>query len=83
MASFSLCRFDNDGQDANPTHDSEGNELSDQARKKAQAAAGKARKARLFYDSKVKERGPDFLSQLEAEIKAAEANLSSQENGAA
>ena len=68
-----MCRFTSDGQDANPTHNAQGEELSTSDLKKGKSAADKARKLRHFYDTQVREKGASFLKDLDSEIKEAEA----------
>ena len=70
-----VCRFTSDGQDANPTHNAQGEELSTSDLKKGKSAADKARKLRHFYDTQIKEKGASFLEVLDSEIKEAEAAL--------
>lgn len=67
-----LCRFSGKGQDANPTHDKDGNELSGGALKKGKSKADSARKQRAFYEKQVAERGPHFLEKLRAEVNQAQ-----------
>lgn len=61
-------RFSSDGQDANPTHDKEGNELDKAALKKGKSRADSARKQRAFYEKQISEKGPNYLQDLRAEV---------------
>lgn len=67
-----FCRFTSEGQDANPSHDNQGNELKGSDLKKGKSAADKARKLRVYYDTQIREKGPNFLETLEEDIRNAE-----------
>lgn len=65
------CRFTSEGQDANPTHDKDGNELEGGAVKKGKSKADSARKQRAFYDKQVSEKGAYYLEDLRTEVSQA------------
>lgn len=66
-----VCRFNGEGQDANPTHDKEGNELKGGALKKGKSKADSCRKQRAFYEKQLGEKGPHFLDDLRSEVSQA------------
>ena len=69
---FLICRFSSSGQDANPTHDKDGNELSGAAIKKGKSKADSARKQRAFYEKQVTEKGSQFMENLRSEVASAQ-----------
>lgn len=56
------------GEDGYPTHDKEGVELEGKAVDKAKKDVDKANKARLPYQKKVAELGPDFLNDMRLQV---------------